>query len=185
QNHLPSAKSKATGILGYPTPTISVGDLVYLTRDKDKLKAREKYLVIDIDPSKMCHLRKFTSSQFRSKVYLVPMADCYPLKPSVVAQPSQGPVRGQDERLESDSDNEYNTSTEAEEHTRSVTPPIIVPPSPPVADAISGISAPPTPTTTEAVVACKHSSSVVPPRKSVRERRPPYWCTQDWDLNRY
>ena len=122
------------------------------------------------------------------------MAECYPLKPSVLAQLSQGPVRGQDEWLESDSNNESNTSTEAQEDAKRVTPPIVsVPPSPPVPppvpDAISGTPAllppPPPNPTTEAVMPCKYPSSVELPKKSVRERRPPYWCTQDWDLNRY
>ena len=68
KNHLPSAKSKASGQSFPSTSPITVGDLVFLKGDKDKTKAREKYLVIAMDNGKMCHLRKFTSSQFRSKV---------------------------------------------------------------------------------------------------------------------
>ena len=60
KNHLPSAKSKASGKLSPSTPPISIGDLVFLKCDKDKAKAKEKYLVTAIDNSKMCHLRKFT-----------------------------------------------------------------------------------------------------------------------------
>ena len=47
----------------------SVGDLVFLKSDKDKLKAREKYLVVNVSVDLSCKLRKFTPSQFRSKVY--------------------------------------------------------------------------------------------------------------------
>ena len=77
KNHQPSAKSKASGKLPSPTPPITIGDLVFLKGDKDKTKAREKYLIIAINNSNMCHLGKFTSSQFRSKVYVVPITHCY------------------------------------------------------------------------------------------------------------
>ena len=60
----------------------------------EKLKAREKYLVVSIREDLPCELRKFTTSQFRSKVYLVPMSECYPLAPTVLAQFPQGPIRG-------------------------------------------------------------------------------------------
>ena len=49
KNHLPSARSKATGSTDISTAIVSVGDLVFLKGDKDKLKAREKYLVTSID----------------------------------------------------------------------------------------------------------------------------------------
>ena len=68
-NHLPSAKSKARGRSTPSTAAISVGDLVFLKGDKDKLKARDKYLVTAINENLTCQLRKFTTSQFRSKVY--------------------------------------------------------------------------------------------------------------------
>ena len=34
------------------------------------------------------------SSQFRSKLYVVPMFECYPEAPTVLAQSPQGPIRG-------------------------------------------------------------------------------------------
>ena len=40
-----------------------------------------------------CELRKFTTSQFRSKLYLVPMSECYPVAPTVLALSPQGPIR--------------------------------------------------------------------------------------------
>ena len=48
QNHAPSAKSKARGRTNLPTPAVSVGDLVFLKGHRDKLKAREKYIVVGI-----------------------------------------------------------------------------------------------------------------------------------------
>lgn len=105
------------------------------------------------------------------------MAECYPLKPSVLAQLSQGPVRGQDEWLEFDSNNESNTSTEAQEDAKRVTPPIVsVPPSPPVPppvpDAISGTPALPPPPTQPRKLLCPASirlQSSFPENQSVSE----------------
>ena len=87
QNHTPSAKSKARGRTNLPTAAVSVGD-------RDKLKAREKYLVVNIREDLSCELGKFTTSQFRSKLYVVPLSECYPVAPTVLAQSPQGPIRG-------------------------------------------------------------------------------------------
>ena len=51
-------------------------------------------------------LRKFTSSQFHSKVYLVPMSECYPVTPTVLAQSPQGPIRGLHKPSAFDSDDD-------------------------------------------------------------------------------
>ena len=90
QNHLSSAKSKARGRTNLPSAGVSVGDLVFLKGDRDKLKAREKYLMVIIREDLSCELRKFTTSQFCSKLYLVPMSECYPVAPTVLAQSPQG-----------------------------------------------------------------------------------------------
>ena len=76
-NHGPSASSKLFGRRDTPTVPVSVGDLVFLKGDKSKLRARERYLVIEIDSAQMCPLRKFSSSQFRKNIYTVPMCKCY------------------------------------------------------------------------------------------------------------
>ena len=94
QNHAPSAKSKARGRTNRPSAAVSVGDLLFLKGDRDKLKAREKYLVVCVREDLYCELRKFTTSQFRSKLYLVPMSECYPVAPTVLALSPQGPIRG-------------------------------------------------------------------------------------------
>ena len=94
QNHFPSAKSKACGHTNMPSAAVSVSDLVFLKSDKDKLKAHKKYLVVSISADLSCKFRKFTTSQFRSKVYSLPMSNCYPVTPTVLAQSPQGPIRG-------------------------------------------------------------------------------------------
>ena len=82
QKHTPSAKSKARGRTNLPLA-------VFLKGDRDKLKACEKYRVVGIREILCCELRKFTSSQFRSKVHLAPMSECYPVAPTVLAQSLQ------------------------------------------------------------------------------------------------
>ena len=54
QNHTSSAKSKARGHTNQPSAAVSVGDLVFLKGDRDKLKAREKYLVVNIREDLSC-----------------------------------------------------------------------------------------------------------------------------------
>ena len=104
---MPSAKSKAAGFSRSSTPPFDVGDLVFIKGDKVKLKAREKCLVIGGEPDSSCQLRKFTSStQFRSKVYTVPMCDCYPVTPTVLSLSPQGPILSQPSNIPSDSDDE-------------------------------------------------------------------------------
>ena len=86
QNHPSSSVSKAGGKPRLPHPTVSVGTLVFLVCDKSKLAAREKYLIVGLTDSNTCQLRKFTSSQFRSKVYTVPISQCFPVSPTMLAQ---------------------------------------------------------------------------------------------------
>ena len=45
QNHSSSARAKAHGKAGAPTPQLRVGDLIYLYSDADKTKTRDKYMI--------------------------------------------------------------------------------------------------------------------------------------------
>ena len=63
-------------------------------KNREKLKTHEKYLMVSICEDLSCELRKFTTSQFRSKLYLVPMSECHPVAPTVLAQSLQGPFCG-------------------------------------------------------------------------------------------
>jgi hypothetical protein len=76
-NHNPSATSKGRGKI-LPPHTITQGDLVYLLQDRDKRRARDKYLVTGVNDDH-CTIRKFTRQQFRSRSYKVPLHDCYPV----------------------------------------------------------------------------------------------------------
>lgn len=106
QNHLPSSKSKGHGHTRHD-PEVSKGDLVYIFQDGNKTAARDKYLVIDIDDGR-CKLRKFTKTQFRSKLYDVPLRDCYRIQTNVIEQ-SQWSMRNMDN---TDSDTESYATDE-------------------------------------------------------------------------
>ena len=192
QNHAPSAKSKARGRTNLPSAVVSVGDLVFLKGDRDKLKAREKYLMVGIREDLSCELRKFTSSQFRSKVYLVPMSECYPVAPTVLAQSPQGPIRGLHKPSPFDSDDDADPVILPPRHSTVPAPSLVVNQPPayelltvlqPAHDVLPVLELPPVPA---AIVpppctpvsspdcsvlssAPPESAAVVPPRRSGRQ----------------
>ena len=66
-NHPYSMKSKAPLALPRSSPSIEVGDLVYIHSDRNKSRARDRYLVTSVDGA-FCNVRKFIGSQLRSTV---------------------------------------------------------------------------------------------------------------------
>ena len=69
-NHPHSAKSKAPLAQPRPTCRIEVGDLVYIHSDRNKLRARDRYLVTKVEGA-FCHVWKFVGSQLHSTSYRV------------------------------------------------------------------------------------------------------------------
>ncbi|KAJ8383044.1 hypothetical protein SKAU_G00038220 [Synaphobranchus kaupii] len=61
-NHPHSEHSKAPRAQRRPDPALGVGDLVYLHSDRNKSRARDRYLVVSVDPP-FCNIRKFVGSQ--------------------------------------------------------------------------------------------------------------------------
>lgn len=55
---------------------IRPGDLVYLYGDRNKSRARDRYLVSSVDGS-WCNSQKFTGTKLRRTSYRVRLADCY------------------------------------------------------------------------------------------------------------
>jgi hypothetical protein len=104
RNHDASSKSKAHGNSRAPTPKVSIGELVYLWSDRDKTRARSKYIITSVRDN-MCKVRKFTQKQFRLKEYEVPLLDCYPIQPTTHS-PIKGLICGMDCSSDSDSDPE-------------------------------------------------------------------------------
>ena len=75
-NHPYSEKSKAPLAKPLPSTPVTVGDLVYLHADRNKTRARDRYLVVSVD-GQFCNIRKFVGSQLRSTSYRVKMSECY------------------------------------------------------------------------------------------------------------
>ena len=75
-NHPHSMKSKAPLALPRPTPIIEVGDLVYIHSDRNKSRARDRYLVTNVEGA-FCNVRKFIGSQLRSTSYRIKKSECY------------------------------------------------------------------------------------------------------------
>ena len=75
QNHPYSEKSKNRNRNGSASPTINVGDLVYLVAERDKTQPRSRYLVISVE-NPWCVIKKFSGNQLRATSYKVKTTDC-------------------------------------------------------------------------------------------------------------
>ena len=175
-NHPHSECSKAPVQPRRPTPVIGVGDLVYLHTDLNKSRARDRYLVVAMEPP-FCDIKKFIGSQLRSSSYHVKLSECFKV-PCDLADPFRTPHTCRT----NDSDDEDD--------------PVVPRPPPPalpdIPDAISASVHPPTlafpsaPTMDDSATqpSCSHDipsekavTSADPPipdlRRSSRVRRPP------------
>jgi hypothetical protein len=94
QNHVHSEKTKAPNRPYRSEENIVVGDLVYLYADKDKNRARDRYLVTSMDGS-WINIRKFVGNQFRSSSYKVKKSECYKVRSQLCQLPA--PVCPDDE----------------------------------------------------------------------------------------
>ena len=88
-NHPFSEKSKAPLAPRRSVPSLEIGDLVYLHSDGNKYRARDRYLVVSVDPP-FCNIRKLVGAQFRSASYRVKMSECFRVLPT--APVGRGPV---------------------------------------------------------------------------------------------
>ena len=84
-NHTSSEKSKAPLAQVASSPSVAMGDLVYLYCDRNKFLGRDRYLVTSIDGA-WCRVRKFVGSQLRSIAYRSKKTECY--KVPIDASPS-------------------------------------------------------------------------------------------------
>ena len=75
-NHKSSEKSKAPHRATCPQAQIVPGDIVYLYADCNKLKGRERHMVVSGD-SNWCTLHKFSGVQFHKPTYKVKTQECY------------------------------------------------------------------------------------------------------------
>ena len=81
-NHESSEISKTPrGTIPLDT-NVKVGDLVYLHSDRNKLHARNRYLVTSITYP-WCYIRKFTDNQLRNFSYKVKFSECFKVPQSM------------------------------------------------------------------------------------------------------
>ena len=97
ENHEHSQKSKAHGRPFRSSPEIKVGALVYIYQDRDKVTARQRYLVTNIK-AKHVILRRFSTHLFGTKEYEAKLQDCY-IVPSM--EDARLPAREESRQLES------------------------------------------------------------------------------------
>ena len=74
-NHMSSEKSKHKSGKTANSYNVDVGDLVYLYSDRDKSRARSRYLVVSI-VGEWCFIKRFSGNQLRSSSYKVKREEC-------------------------------------------------------------------------------------------------------------
>ena len=82
QNHPYDYVSKGRTRSRVPSSAISPGTLVYHAGDRDKVRARPRYLVTCVDGN-WCQARRFAGAQLRTKLYKFLLAECYAAPPAV------------------------------------------------------------------------------------------------------
>ena len=75
-NHGFSEKSKAHSASSAAPCDVDIGDLVYLYSDRNKLRARPRYLVVRTDGSWL-NISKFSGDQLRNASYRVKRTECF------------------------------------------------------------------------------------------------------------
>ncbi|CAB3978164.1 Hypothetical predicted protein [Paramuricea clavata] len=85
-NHPASEKSKTPSGQRRALPALQVGDLVYISSDGSKTRARDRYLVVSIDGS-WCNVPKFAGSQLRSSPYRINLSECFLVTNNFTAPP--------------------------------------------------------------------------------------------------
>ena len=75
-NHPHSQKSKAFGKPPRPTAKVNIGSLVFVHTDRNKISARQRYIVTSIDGNNV-KLRKFTKALFGVKEYEAKLQEIY------------------------------------------------------------------------------------------------------------
>ena len=100
-NHPYSMRAKApSGRAGAPV-SLQPGDLVYLYGDRNKSRARDRYLVVSVDGA-WCNIQKFTGNQLRRTSYRVRVSDCYKVRDqSPVTEPVDAGLSSDEDPVES------------------------------------------------------------------------------------
>ena len=81
-NHPYSLKAKNPKGFQASPQSLCVGDLVYLKSDKSKVRARDRYIIVQIQDSEWCFVKKFSGIQLRAQSYKVRLQDCFSIQPT-------------------------------------------------------------------------------------------------------
>ena len=100
-HHHASAKFRARGKDEVKYPPVSVGDIVYLSSDKSKLRGREKYIITKMEEDYV-FVQKFTESQLRSRIYKVKKSDVIKVSSDTAEQVTELPSNPTDSIARSD-----------------------------------------------------------------------------------
>ena len=97
-NHPQSERAKHPKGTKVSLPNLQPGDLVYLYSDRDKGRARDRYIVTRVD-QEWCFIQKFTGMQLRSTSYKVKLSECYKVPQTLPksSQPNQSGSLSDDE----------------------------------------------------------------------------------------
>ena len=90
-NQIASAKHKAQGGPSARPADVQLGSLVYIKKEGDKTKPRDRYIVTDISDN-FCTVQKFINNQLRSRPYKVKLTDIFPVSSDLFEY--DGLVRG-------------------------------------------------------------------------------------------
>ena len=112
KNHIPSARSKARGNSEALEAPVVEGDLVYIKKERNKNKIRDRYIITLIDKDK-AHLQKL-NDKFMSKQYVVPLTNIYLATPPSASRkdryhdwdyrPSSSSTSDSDSEIQSDTE---------------------------------------------------------------------------------
>lgn len=102
RNRQYSTKHKSRGGPPAQKANVDVGSLVYIKREGDKTKSKEKYIITNVSDD-ICQVQKFTKNQLRSRRYDVLFTEIIPISSDMLYDDKQFPIRGVEH---DDSDNE-------------------------------------------------------------------------------
>ena len=180
QNHCHSEVAKAPLGRLPAAPSIQVGDIVYLTSDRSKTHARDRYLVASVDGN-LCNIRKFIGHQLRSGSYRVRTRECFKVPSNI---PKRNP-RAEEQYDHDDSDIEPPVPPTGmpQELSQPIVDniPNLPPPPPSIPQELSQPSVDSTPNVPTSNTDYSNvedfdntnTATATPPRRSSREKRPP------------
>ena len=87
-NQAASAQHKARSRQAAEKALVQEGSLVYIKADKEKHRARDRFLVTDIDGDS-CTVQKFINSQLRSQKYQLKLTEVYLVQPEEIVIPGK------------------------------------------------------------------------------------------------